>query len=158
MTLPGSPTARRRHPAPRGPEPFSETQPMRTSILATLLALPLFGACAAAVIGVGAGLVVSQEMLDNNTYVSTVERDVSQVWPEVKIYLSETSLDLIEVDEQLRTVKARIDGADVLATVEAWDMDRTVIRVQARKFGVNDGEMARQIMERIQQRLFDMKK
>jgi hypothetical protein len=73
----------------------------------------------------------------------------------VKLYLSETSLDLIEVDEELRTVEARIDGADVLASVEAWDIDRTIVRVQARKFGVNDGEMARVIMDRIHQRLLD---
>ena len=128
---------------------------MRTSILTALLALPLVSSCAAAVIGAGVGLMASQELLDNNTYISHIERDVSFVWPEVKLYLSETSLDLIEVDEELRTVEARIDGADVLASVEAWDIDRTIVRVQARKFGVNDGEMARVIMDRIHQRLLD---
>jgi hypothetical protein len=87
--------------------------------------------------------------------VSHIERDISFVWPEVKIYLSETSLDLIEVDESMRTVKARIDGADVLASVEAWDMDRTIVRMEAKRFGVNDGEMARTIMERIHERLLD---
>lgn len=126
---------------------------MRTSILTALLALPLVSSCA--VIGAGVGIVASQELLDNNTYISTIERDVSFVWPEVKLYLSETSLDLIEVNEELRTVEARIDGADVLASVEAWDIDRTIVRVQARKFGVNDGEMARVIMDRIHQRLLD---
>jgi hypothetical protein len=128
---------------------------MRTSILTALLVLPLVSSCAAAVIGGAVGLVASQELLDNNTYISTIERDVSFVWPEVKLYLSETSLDLIQVNEELRTVQARIDGADVLASVEAWDIDRTIVRVQARKFGVNDGEMARVIMDRIHQRLLD---
>jgi hypothetical protein len=126
-------------------------------MLALLLALPLTSSCAAALIGAGAGLVASQELLDNNTYVSHIERDVSYVWPEVKIYLSEASLDLIDVDESKRTVVARIDGADVLASVEAWDMDRTIVRLEARKFGVNDGEMARTIMERIHGRLLDQR-
>jgi hypothetical protein len=124
-------------------------------MLASLLALPLVSSCA--VIGVGAGVVVSQELLDNNTYVSHIERDISFVWPEVKIYLSEASLDLIEVDEAKRTVKARIDGADVMASVEAWDMDRTIVRMEAKRFGVNDGEMARTIMERIHERLLDQR-
>jgi len=128
---------------------------MRTTMLASLLALPLVSSCAAALIGAGAGLVASQELLDNNTYVSHIERDISYVWPEVKIYLSEASLDLIDVDEPKRTVEARIDGADVLASVEAWDMDRTIVRVEARKFGVNDGELARTIMERIHARLLE---
>ena len=70
---------------------------MRTTMLALFLALPFVSSCAVA--GVAAGVVVSQEVLDNNTYVSHIERDVSFVWPEVKIYLSEASLDLIEVDE-----------------------------------------------------------
>lgn len=122
-------------------------------MLALFLALPFASSCAVA--GVAAGVVVSQEVLDNNTFVSHIERDVSFVWPEVKIYLSEASLDLIEVDESKRTVKARIDGADVLASVEAWDMDRTIIRLEAKKFGVNDGEIARMIMERIHERLLD---
>ena len=140
----------------RGGRPTPRNRTMiRTPALVALLALPLLSSCAAAVIGGVAGLVASQEMLDNNTYVSHVQRDVSFVWPEVKMYLSETSLDLIEPDEELRTVKARIDGADVLVAVEAWDIDNTIIRVQARKFGVNDGEMARVIMERIHQRLLD---
>lgn len=128
---------------------------MRTTMIASLLALPLVSSCA--VVGLGAGVVVSQELLDNNTYVSHIERDISFVWPEVKIYLSEASLDLIEVDESTRTAKARIDGADVRASVEAWDMDRTIIRMEAKRFGVNDGEMARTIMERIHERLLDQR-
>jgi hypothetical protein len=124
-------------------------------MLLALLALPLVSSCAAALLGAGAGLIASQELLDNNTYVSHIERDISYVWPEVKIYLSEASLDLIDVDEPKRTVEARIDGADVLTSVEAWDMDRTIVRVEAKKLGVNDGELARTIMERIHARLLE---
>jgi hypothetical protein len=126
-------------------------------MLLALLALPLGSSCAAALLGAGAGLIASQELLDNNTYVSHIERDISYVWPEVKIYLSEASLDLIDVDEPKRTVEARIDGADVVTSVEAWDMDRTIVRVEAKKLGVNDGELARTIMERIHARLLEQR-
>ncbi len=127
---------------------------MRTLILASICTLPLLSSCVAAV-AAGAGLIASQEILDNNTYVSHVQRDVSYVWPEVKTFLSDSSLDLVEIDEDLRVARARIDGAMVTVSVEAYDIDYCVLKVSAKKFAVNDGEMARVVMERIHRRLID---
>jgi hypothetical protein len=106
-----------------------------------------------AVAGVGAGVIASQELLDNNTYVAHFQKDVSFVWPEVKTFLSESSLDLIEIDEELRVARARIDGAMVTVSVEAYDIDQSVMRVSAKQFGVNDGEMAGVVTERIHRRM-----
>jgi hypothetical protein len=127
---------------------------MRTLILASLCTLPLVSSCAA-LVAAGAGVVVSQELLDNNTYVSHVQQDVSVVWPEVKTFLSDSSLDLVDIDEELRVAKARIDGAMVTVAVEAYDIDYSVLRVSAKQYGVNDGEMAGVVMERIHRRLID---
>jgi len=128
---------------------------MRNLILASLLAMPLFSGCAAAVIGVGAGIVASQELLDNDTYVSHLNQDVKHVWPVVKTYLSDASPDLIEVDEALRVAQARIDGSLVTVSVEAYDIDRCIMKVGARRYGVNDGEMAGLVVERLHKRLSD---
>jgi hypothetical protein len=127
---------------------------MRTLLLAGLCTLPLFSSCVAAV-AVGAGLVISQEVLDNNTYVSHVQQDVSVVWPEVKTFLSDSSLDLVEIDEELRVAKAHIDGAMVTVSVEAFDIDYSVLKVSAKKYGVSDGKLAGVVMERIHRRLMD---
>lgn len=119
---------------------------MRTSLLRSLvgalLLAPLFSACVAAALGVGAGLIVSQGMLDNNTYVVRLNEDVERVWKVTKRTLSDASIELIEVDEDIRTARAKIDGADVTASVEAYDLDRSLLKVEAKKFGVVNGELA----------------
>ena len=56
--------------APPGKNPNAQLiNRMRTLLLASLCTLPLFSSCVA-VVAAGAGLVISQELLDNNTYVS----------------------------------------------------------------------------------------
>jgi hypothetical protein len=127
--------------------------PTKSLLPLLLLASPVaLGGCAVVAGGVAA-VVVTQEVLDNNTYVSYVNRDVSQVWPTVKVFLAEQSLELIEVDEAQRTAKAKIDGAKVTVSAETYDLDKSVVRVSASRYGVNDGEMARIVNERLVRRL-----
>jgi hypothetical protein len=124
---------------------------MQKTIILALLSLPLVPltqGCLAAV-GVGAGLVLSQDLLDNNTYVTRLNTDVRRVWPTVKTTLSGASLELIEVDEELRVARAKVDGANVTVSVEAFDIDKSILRVTARKFGMNDGELARLMHDKI---------
>jgi len=117
-----------------------------------LAPLALLCGCAAVAGGVAA-VVVTQEMLDNNTYVSHVNQDVSQVWPTVKVFLAEQSLELIEADDAARTARAKIDGANVTVSVEAYDLDKSVVRVAASRYGVNDGDIAGVITERLNRRI-----
>lgn len=124
--------------------------------LALALSLPtLVGGCAAAaVVGVGLGaVVVSQELTDSNVYVTHLSMNVNDVWPTSKVFMADQSLELIDADDQARIVKARIDGANVTVAVEAYDLDKTLMRVSAKRYGVNDGDMARIITERITRRL-----
>jgi hypothetical protein len=113
----------------------------------------LASGCAGVVAGGVAAVVVSQEMLDNNTYVSHVNQDVTQVWPTTKVFLAEQSLELIEADDQARRATADVDGAKVTIAVEAYDLDKSVVRVAAKRYGVNDGDLARIITERLTRRL-----
>ncbi len=127
---------------------------MRTMLLASLIATPLLAAgCVGVAAGAVGAVVVTQEMLDNNTYVSQLNEDVKPVWSTVKIFLAENSSEVIETNEQARKAKAKIDGAIVEVGVEAYDLDRTLMRVSAKRFGVNDGELARTIMDRIHRQL-----
>ena len=109
--------------------------------------------CAGVVAGGVAAVVVSQEMIDNNTYVSHVNQDVTQVWPTAKVFLAEQSQKLIETDDQARLATAEVDGAKVSISVEAYDLDKSVVRVAAKRYGVNDGDLARVINERFTRRL-----
>lgn len=126
---------------------------MRIPTLALALTIPLSLASCVALAGGVAAVVISQEMVDNNTYVSNINQDVKTVWPTVKVFMADTSLEMIEIDEQARVVKAKIDGANVVVGIEAYDMDKTLMRVSARRYGVADGEMARIVMERIHRRI-----
>ena len=126
---------------------------MRTLILAALLAAPLLSSCAGAVIGVGAGMIASKELLDNNTYVSNIDREVKQVWPVVKSYLSQASPDLVEIDEELRVAQARVDGSLITISVESYGVDRCIMKVAASRYAMSDGEMAGVVVDRIHQKL-----
>ena len=109
--------------------------------------------CAGVVAGGVAAVVVSQEMIDNNTFVSHVNQDVTQVWPTAKVFLAEQSQKLIETDDQARVATAEVDGAKVSISVEAYDLDKSVVRVAAKRYGVNDGDLARVVTERFTRRL-----
>lgn len=125
---------------------------MRNALLIALLALPLSSCIVAAAAG---GVVLAGEMTDNRSYVAHVDKDAKVVWPAVKNFLSSESAELIEFDDQTRIAKAKLDGANVVVTVEAYDVDRSVLSVSAKKFmsTVNDGELAKVVMERLHRRI-----
>jgi hypothetical protein len=125
---------------------------MKQLIQACLALLPLVSGCAAA-IGVGAGLIISQEMLDNNTYVTHLNSDLATVWPTAKTTLSDASLGLVDVDEELHVARAKVDGATVTVACEAYDDGKTIMRVMARRYGLNAGETAQVVHDKIVQSL-----
>ena len=59
------------------------------------------------------------------------------------------------IDEGVRMAKAKIDGASVTVSCEAFDLDKTVMRTRATKYAgtINDAEMARVMQDRIILRL-----
>jgi hypothetical protein len=122
---------------------------MRQPILALCLLVPLVSACAAAAAGVGAGILISQEGTDNSTYVAKVNHDVRDAWTTAKIALGHASTKPIGAQDDLRTATAEIDGGKVTVTVEAFDLDQTVIKVSAKKYGINNGELAKMTLDRI---------
>ena len=116
---------------------------MKTRLVLAVLLLPLAARCVAAAVGAVGGIVLSQEIADNKTYVSHLNLDVKQVWPIAKTTLSEASLELIEVDEAIRMAKAKIDGSTVTVNVEPYDIDKSILQVRARsQFGLPDGDTA----------------
>ena len=125
---------------------------MRNLILLSLLALPLSGCLLAGAVG---GVVLSNEMMDNRAYVSHINKDAKVVWATVKDFLAAESPELITFDDQTRVASAKLDGANVTVTVEAWDVDQSRMTVSAKKYlsTVNDGEMAQIVAERLHRRL-----
>ena len=117
--------------------------------LSPLLLAPIVTSCAGLVVGAAAGLVISEQMLDNESYVIQLQEDVERVWKVSKRSMSSASTELIEVEEDTRTIRAQIDGGKVTVSVEAYDLDRTMLRVAAVKYGVTNGELANTVQRRI---------
>ena len=124
---------------------------MRTSILAALLLFPLAASCA--VVAVGAGVLVGQQVLDDNVYIGQLTTDASRTWAQVKTTLSHMSLEPIEADNERRKAVAEVDGASVTVYVETYDLNRSQIKVSATKYGFSASETARMVFERITQDL-----
>jgi hypothetical protein len=122
---------------------------MRTTLLTALFALPLISSGCAAVLGIGAGVIISQDLLDNNTFVARIEEDVEVAWTVSKASLGGQSDMPVRVNEAERGAIARIDGADVTMSIEAYDENTCQLIVSARKFGVPNGEIAQLVFNRI---------
>ncbi len=107
------------------------------------------------VAGAGVGYVVYQEVLENDVHIAMVQDDVDRVWTSVQ----ETMGFLVDPKTEIvvhafpRRVEAKVDGADVVVEVQAHDIDRTEIRVEADKFLAHDGATAAEVMGEILDRL-----
>ena len=121
---------------------------MRKPLFLVLSIVPVFASCVAAGAAV-AGVLISQEVLDNNIYVATLDRDADTVWASTKVALSRASLKPIDTQEDIRQATAEIDDAKVTVGVETYDLNRSTLRVSAKKYGVNNGEIAKRVYDKI---------
>ncbi len=131
----------------------------RRARLLAALALPVAIASSASscvlLAGAGVGYVVTQDVLPNAIHEAQVTDDVDRVWAVAR----ETFEILLDPNEEMRVtesprrIEGKIDGADVTLDVEAHDLDRTLIRVQAKKYLSNDGHTAKDVMNRLLKRL-----
>ena len=123
---------------------------MQKSLLAVLILAPLFQGCVAAGVGlVAGGVLLGQEVLDQSTYVARLDVDVNTTWSTTKTTLSHMSTKPIDTDEQLRSATADIDSGSVVASVETYDLNRSVLKVSAKKYGVVNGALAKSVYDRI---------
>ena len=121
---------------------------MRKPLLLALSIVPFFASCAVVAAG-AAGVLISQEVLDNNIYVAQLNSDADAVWASTKVALSRASLKPIDTQEDIRQATAEIDDAKVIVGVETYDLNRSTLRVSAKKYGVNNGEIAKMVYDKI---------
>ena len=122
---------------------------MQKSIFAlVLLTAPLLHGCVVPA-AVGVGVLVSQEMIEDNTYIGHINADVNTTWAQVKTTLSRRSEKAIDVDDNQRKATADIDGATVKVAVETYDLNVCVMRVSAKKYALPDNDTAKSTFDRI---------
>ena len=115
-------------------------------LLAVALCTP---ACFPALLGVGAGVVISHEVLENNTYVAQVSEGAALTWAIAKSSLTHQSDNPIMVDDDLRTATGDIGDANVTVSVETFDDNSCRLKVSARSYGLNDGPSAEAALHKI---------
>ena len=128
--------------------------PLLTALPVLALAVaPLGSSCVALAGGAAAGFLISQEVLPNAVHSATVARDVDEVWVSVQDTLGLLSFDPITVEDFPRVATGVVEGATVIVKVHAYDLDRTVISVEAEKYLVSRGEIAERVMNSILDRI-----
>jgi hypothetical protein len=121
---------------------------MRKTILAALLLVPCLQSCAALAVGGAVGLVGGSEM-NNNVYVGQLNASGKATWAQTKVSLSNLSLKPIDVDNEAMKATADIDDAKVTVEVSTYDLNKSEIKVSAKKYLVNNGEIAKMVFDKI---------
>ncbi len=129
-----------------------QNQNLASIFLASLLLVPVTSSCVA-IAAVGAGVLVGQQVLDDDVYLGQLSTDASRTWAQTKTTLSHLSTKPIDANNELRRAIADVDGAKCTVVVETYDLNRSQIRVSATKFGFSASEQARVVFERITQDL-----
>lgn len=121
---------------------------MRKPLLAALLLVPCFSSCALVAGGV-AGTVLFNETNDNSVFVGQLNSSGQKTWAQTKVTLSNLSLKPIEVDNEAMKATADIDDAKVTVTVSTYDFNKSEIKVSAKKYMVNNGQIARMVFDKV---------
>jgi hypothetical protein len=128
---------------------------MKTSILfrsaplalAALAFLPL-SSCIV-LVGAGAGYVISQEVLPGSVHQAQVNENVDKVWAQAQETLHDMKVGDFETTNYPRRIETTVDGADIEVVVEAYDLNRTIIKVTAKRYLTFDNDLAGLILNQI---------
>ena len=105
--------------------------------------------------GAGAGYLISREVSEDKVHTAHVQKGTEEVWAtsrETLEILSDLGTELT-LQETPRMMTTKVNGALVEVEVEAYDLDRTVLRVRAEKYLGSDSRTAEQVLTHILDRL-----
>lgn len=111
-------------------------------LTALLIVFPLSLSGCAVVAGTAAGVVLAQEVIDTSTYVVQLQQPAEIVWEEVKVSFSHQAKDPLTVDESLMGAFGYVNGRKVTVSVESFDQKTSRLTVDAKHYGVADGQTA----------------
>jgi len=131
---------------------------MKRTITLMTLAAPLLGAtllnsCALVAVS-GAAVLISDEFMDN-AISTVVPLEPELAWTGVLSSLSGQTTALIHRDDDHRTATTTVDGGEVTVHVEQFDLGRTRILVEAKRYLVHNPELSALTLQRIEQDLMD---
>lgn len=116
--------------------------------LLAALGLGLSASSCIVLAGAGAGYLISQEVT-GDTHQAQVLRDVDSVWAQAQETVAGHAEDGIEVTDYPRRIEAVVDGADVEVEVQAYDLNRTIVKIKATRYLSRDSEIASWMLNEI---------
>ncbi len=126
---------------------FSFSTSMRKTLLALLLLVPFVPSCF--VVGAATGGILLTEANDNSVYVGQLSAGGSTTGAQTKVTLSNLSLKPITVDNEAMRATAEIDDAKVTVECSTYDLNKSEIKVSAKKYMVNNGQIAKMVFDKI---------
>lgn len=118
-------------------------------LTALVLASPLaLGGCAV-VVGAGAAYIVTEEYLPDGFYETQVSLDVDVTWEAAQTGMQHLIIGGIEIQQEPRRIAGEFRGQDVVVEVQAIDLDKSLLRVQAKRLIGYDEDNARYVSEYI---------
>ena len=121
---------------------------MQKTLLFALLLVPSFTSCAVVAGAIGGGILLN-ETTDNSVYVGQLNASGSVTWAQTKKTLSNLSLKPISYDNEAMKATAEIDDATVTVTCSTYDLDKSEIQVSAKKYTMNNGQIAKMVFDKI---------
>ena len=124
----------------------------RTTALAAAVlgAVSCLGGCGSTLWGCPAlGIVISQEVFDDGTYLATLDREPAQVWPRTVRALNRAWPESTELQNRIREAVTGTDDARVTVQVETYKRAFSTLRVSPAESGVSDRELARRVYDEI---------
>ena len=116
----------------------------------------LASACIPLIVGGGIGYVISREVLPNDVQQAEVSADVEAVWKtarETLELLADPGAEVLVTSELPRSARVSVEKAQVTVTVEAFDLERTRLRVEAKRALETDGKVAQRVMNQLLERI-----
>ena len=127
------------------------TPPAAAAALLGLLGAAALSSCAPVAV-IGTAIIINDEFVDN-AQTSIVAYPAEHVWAYAKDTMSRMTSDLIEVDEDLRTIQTYVDSALVTVQVETYDSTQSRLRVAAKRYLVYNDEIANTVLGSIERDL-----
>ena len=123
---------------------------MKKTLIAMAAACGLALASSSCIVlaGAGAGYLISQEVA-GATHQAQVQLDVDSVWAQAQETIAGHADDGIETTDFPRRIEAVVDGASVEVEVQAYDLNRTIVKVTATRYLSKDGEIASWLLNEI---------
>lgn len=113
-------------------------------LLITALAVGMLFGCVSPAFQDGA---YASESGSVDVHASLVRVDVEEVWYVAQDVFGIMSSEPLKVTEFPRTLVGKVDSAWVTVEVLAFDLNRTTVKVGAKRLGFSDGRIATRVLE-----------